>query len=220
MIVPDRVIRSKRKTLAVSVDSLGKIIVRAPKSCTDKRIAAFLAEKENWILRHKKRMEEAGVELPSENLDGYRFPILGEFYQIFLTDETRVRWCVEEKKLFLPRSNTEKRLKTWLKENAKLVFERTTYRFAEEMGVEPLSIKIASSRRRWGGCHFNNEIEYTFRLLYAPKEIVDYVVVHELSHILHKDHSKAFWAQVQSVCPDYAKKREWLKSHGALMYIL
>ncbi len=217
MIRPDEIIRSERKTLAVSVDALGRVTVRAPKSCADERIFSFLREKEAWILRCKAKSESVGIRLPEDDLDGYGFLLLGKTCKITLTKEQRVRYDGEN--LFLPEKNAKQRLTQWLKENASRIFSLATERKAAQMGVRYASVHVSSARGRWGSCSAKNEIRYSFRLLYAPKEVIEYVVTHELAHVLHKNHSKAFWAAVETYEPDYKRKRKWLKDRAALMRI-
>ena len=219
-IVPDRILRSRRKTLSVSIDSLGRITVRAPMKYPSASIQQFLQEKEAWIRKHLARMQAAGISLPEASLDGYRLLLLGEHYQIVLDDGKRVRLLTDERKILLPKDNAEEKLRRWLKENAKRIFTEATRIRAEEMGVSYQSVTVSSASTRWGSCSGENRLRFTFRLLYAPRDVIDYVIVHELCHTLHHDHSKAFWAAVASVVPDYQQKRKWLKDRGALLKIL
>lgn len=219
-ILPDRIIRSKRKSVSVGVDSLGRVTVRAPLRYPEDKITAFLAEKEEWILKHQKRMRATGIYLPENGLDGYGLLLLGERYILTLDDGKRVRLNEAEKRIFLPRENAEQRLKRWLKENAKRIFTQATRMRADEMGVSYQSVTISSATTRWGSCTGDNRLRFSYRLLYAPKPVIDYVIVHELCHTLHHDHSPRFWAAVESVIPDYKDKRKWLKDRGALLKIL
>ena len=219
-ILPDRIIRSKRKSVSVGVDSLGRVTVRAPLRYPEDKITAFLAEKEEWILKHQKRMRATGICLPENGLDGYGLLLLGERYILTLDDGKRVRLNEAEKRIFLPRENAEQRLKRWLKENAKRIFTQATRIRADEMGVSYQSVTISSATTRWGSCTGDNRLRFSYRLLYAPKPVIDYVIVHELCHTLHHDHSPRFWVAVESVIPDYKDKRKWLKDRGALLKIL
>lgn len=219
MITPDEIIRSDRKTLSVSVDCFSRITVRAPKRCSEERIFAFLRERESWIIRKKKEMERTGMRLPPENLEGYTFMLLGKTCEIRLIDEKNIVYDGERACLYLPRNNAQKRLVKWLKENALRIFGEVTKRKAAEMGTGYKSVSISTARTRWGTCAYDNAIRYSFRLLYAPKEIIEYVVVHELAHTRHKNHSPLFWKEVEKYLPDYAARRKWLKAHGILMRI-
>lgn len=219
-IVPDQILRSKRKTLSVSVNSLGQVTVRAPLTYPQAKIDGFLAQKEGWILKHKQRFALAGICLPGESLDGYGLMLLGQRHVLSLYEGSRVRLLAEEKRILLPREGAEERLQRWLKENAKRIFTQSVQARAEEMGVAYHSVSVSSAKTKWGSCSGENKLRFSYRLLYAPKEVIDYVIVHELCHTLHHDHSPAFWRAVAAVVPDYKSKRKWLKDRGALLKIL
>ena len=219
MVIPDQIIRSNRKTLSVSIDCLGQITVRAPMRCSEERIFAFLREKESWIIRQKSKIKGAGICLPPENLNGYRFLLLGKFCEIRLTDEKYIRLNERADCLFLPQKNAQARLKKWLKDNALRIFTLATEQRASEMGVSFTSVAVTHARGKWGSCSADNKLRFAYRLIYAPKDVVDYVIVHELAHVKHKNHSKNFWSEVEKFVPDYKQKRKWLKEHGILMRI-
>ena len=219
MIQPDEIIRSHRKTLAISIDPFGRLIVRAPKSCSEERIFAFLLKKERWILQKKSQTAGAGMRLPPEDLHGYEFMLLGKNCRISLTEQRNVLFDEESYTLYLPRKNAKQRLIKWLKENAKRIFTIVTERRAKEMGISFQSVEISSAKGKWGSCSYDNKIRYAYRLIYAPKEMIEYVVVHELSHVRHKNHSALFWAEVAKYMPDWKNRRKWLKAHGVLLQI-
>ena len=219
MIRPDEIIRSHRKTLSISIDPFGRVVVRAPRTCKEERIFAFLEEKETWILRKKAEREGADIRLPSENLDGESVLLFGENYTLRLWEYGNVYLNVGEKQLFLPNQDTKKKLVNFLKKEAKLLFLEYADRYAERMGTAYKKLSITGARTRWGSCSFDNSLRFSFRLLYAPKEMIEYVVVHELAHTKHKNHSPLFWAEVGKYIPDYKKRRKWLKTHALLMQI-
>ena len=219
MIKPDEIIRSRRKTLAITVDAFGRLIVRAPLHCSEQRIFAFLAEKESWIVRKISEKKGAGIELPPENLHGYSMMILGKQCTIYVVDTPNIAYDGEKGRVYVPLKNPKEYLVKWLKENAKRIFTQVTADTAKRMGVTYKSVGINSARSRWGSCTGENGIHYTFRLLYAPKAVVEYVIVHELAHTKHHNHSKEFWSEVAKFVPDWKTKRAWLKRHGALMEV-
>ena len=219
MVQPDKIVRSNRKTLSISIDAFGCLIVRAPKKYSEERIFAFIREKESWILKKQAEKKGAGTALPPENLHGYKFLLLGKQTQILVDDGKKVGYDAEKNIIYLPREKTKERLVKWLKENAKRILATVTERKAAEMGVSYKSITITSAKTRWGSCSGDNALRYTFRLLYCPKEIIDYVVVHELAHTVQHNHSKQFWQVVERHVPDWKNHRKWLKAHGILMEI-
>ena len=220
MLQDVKIIRSNRKTLAVAVDLFGRVTVRAPKSCGEARIFAFLKDKESWILSRQAKAQGFIERLPSENLDGFTFLLLGRNCTVKLTDEKRVAFDAEKYIVYVPRANAKTALVKWLKDNAKRILAEVTARTAERMGVTYRSMAITSAKTRWGSCTGDNAIRYTFRLIYAPKEVLEYVVVHELAHVLQKNHSKAFWVVVEKYCPAWKSQRKWLKDNAILIKIL
>lgn len=219
MIQPDKIIRSARKTLSISIDAFGRLTVRAPKKCTEERIFAFIREKESWILRKQAEKQRENKLLPPDDLHGYEFLLLGKRTKIIVDDGKKVGYDAEQNILYLPREKSKERLVKWLKENAKRILSAVTERKAQEMGVSYKSVTITSAKTRWGSCSGNNAIRYTFRLLYCPKEVIDYVVVHELAHTVQHNHSKQFWMVVERFIPDWKNRRKWLKDHGILMEV-
>ena len=167
MIQPDEIIRSDRKTLAISIDSFGRLIVRAPKRCGEGRIFAFIQAKENWILRKQAEKAQIGIQLPKTDLNGYELFLLGEKRKIVLVDGVKIIFDRESGNIFLPSKNAKRRLIAWLKENAKRIFTQVTERKALEMSVCYKSLDVSSARGRWGACSHDNALHYTFRLLYC-----------------------------------------------------
>ncbi len=159
------------------------------------------------------------MDLPPENLHGYTFLLMGKPTRICLTKESKIGYDGENSVVYLPEKNARQRLVKWLKENAKRIFTDVTQAQAKRMGTDFSSVSVSSARTRWGSCSGKNALRYTFRLLYCPKEIIEYVIVHELSHTRYKNHSASFWQEVETYLPDWKARRKWLKSHGALMEI-
>ena len=219
MIKPDEIIRSKRKTLSLIIDSFGRLIVRAPLHCSEKRIFSFIEEKEGWILRKMAEKKGAGIKLPPESLNGYTLTLLGKECKVYVVNTAKVCYDSEQRILYLPQDKPKERLVKWLKDNAKRIFTQVTAETAARMGMTYQSVSVTSARGRWGSCSGKNAIHFSFRLIYAPKDVIEYVIVHELAHTKHHDHSQAFWAEVAKFVPDWKVKRAWLKEHGGLMEI-
>lgn len=103
------------------------------------------------------------------------------------------------------------RLKAW-----EIFTERALY-FAKQMGVEFQKITIREQKTRWGSCSSNRNLNFNWKLLLAPPEILDYVVVHELAHLKEMNHSPAFWSEVEKILPDYKERKKWLKEYGNML---
>ena len=219
MIVPDEIHRSKRKTLSISVDATGRLVVRAPLRCSEARIIAFIESKSGWITARQEKAKSVLAYLPNGELDGFSFSLLGENCTIRKANVKRVVYDDTIKVLYIPLECDEKVVSRWLKKYAKEIFTQMTAIRAVEMGANYKTVTVSSAKTRWGSCSANNTLRFTFRLAYAPNYVIDYVVVHELAHTFHRNHGKAFWRTVEKYCPDWKVKRKWLKDHGYLMEI-
>ncbi len=119
----------------------------------------------------------------------------------------------------LPSRRPKSAFQAWYKKQARAVLTERAGYFARKHGFEIGKIRITSARTRWGSCSTKKTLSFTWRLVMAPPEVVDYVVVHELCHLRELNHSRAFWAQVEAILPDYKGKRKWLKENGNLLVL-
>lgn len=108
----------------------------------------------------------------------------------------------------------------WLKSEAGKIIEERVARYANIMGVNYAGVKMSEAKGRWGSCSSKDSLNFAWRLVLAPLGIIDYVVVHELSHITYKNHSPQFWARVKTVLPNYKEQQDWLKANRRLMEII
>jgi predicted metal-dependent hydrolase len=125
-------------------------------------------------------------------------------------------------RLYVPRllmPDIRKNLKRWYMEEARREIQARCMWFSTKTGQVPATIRITDARQRWGSCTHKGGLNFSWRLIQVPPEIIDYVVVHELVHISQPDHSKKFWAKVSTIMPDYEQRRNWLKDHEWLLKI-
>ncbi len=216
----DRIVRSRRKTVALLVTPDGRLEIRAPQQLTRKQIDAIVAEKSAWIQKNMERARRtAGTSSAREITAGSRFWYLGSTYPLHLVEKgpARVRFSSEFilQKDALPRAAAL--LTDWYKNQARNILTERTEFYARQFGLKYRSLRITSARTRWGSCSRLDALCFTWRLVMAPLEIIDYLVVHELAHIVEKNHSRAFWTQVDRMLPDYRTQRKWLKTNGRLL---
>ena len=219
MIEPNKIIKTNRKSITIVIDKNGELIVRAPKFVSDKEIMKLLSTKQDWI---NKRLEEAQkTEKLKQDLtvkDGATIPFMGEIRRIHIGDFRKVTLTDEE--IQLPTVyDPEKLFMKWLKTQALYTLQESVEHYAELMGLSYESVKLSNARTSWGTCTSKRELRFSWRLMLCPMEMLDYVVVHELSHIRHMNHSREFWACVGEVLPDYKTRRKWLKDHSYYMEI-
>ncbi len=214
----NKIIRTKRKTIALIVESNGDLIIRAPKRATKREINALVKKHADWIVEKQDEVrKEQEAFTPRQFAEGEEFYFLGKSYALQYTGAKKSTLRLWGEKLQVARSVQEKPervIEQWYKKEARQIFTERVNFYAEKYGFEYNKLKLSSAKRRWGSCSSIGNINLTWRLVMAPPEIIDYVVVHELCHLREQNHSKAFWAQVGAIMPNYKARRKWLKENG------
>jgi predicted metal-dependent hydrolase len=215
-----------RKTLAIQVKPINKIIVLSPIGLPEHIIKGKVSSKGKWILKKLLDFKDIGY-IPSnrEFADGEAFMYLGRNYllQLFLDSTlTRLKVKLSDGILitYAPTKDPvvlKKLLERWYRKEAeKVILKRIEY-YKTKFRIEPAKIKIKEQKRRWGSCSSRGSIYFNWRIIMAPPLVIDYVIVHEMSHLIHRNHSLQFWKQVESILPDYKVRKKWLRDHGARM---
>lgn len=212
----NKLVRSKRRTIALIVERDGSLTVRAPRRAAIVDIQSFILEKQEWIVRTQERFKSV-VEAPKkEYQDGETFLLLGHEYGLTLVKPQRPALKFENGfTLGHTAQHSGERLFTqWYKNEAYRIIAERTGVYSARYGFSPKQVKISSARTRWGSCSPDGTLNFTWRLVMAPLEVIDYVVVHELSHLRVKNHSNRFWQEVEKILPEYKDRRKWLRVHG------
>jgi len=212
----DNLVRSKRRTMALIVEKDGSLTVRAPKRATLKEIQAFVDEKSRWIVRTQEKVKSIAPILEKRFEDGEIFLLLGTEYPLKLVKPQRPALKFDNG--FALGVTAQKRGKQvftrWYKEQAYTIITKRVENFSEQHGFAPKQVKISSAKTRWGSCSADGTLNFTWRLVMAPLEVVDYVVLHELAHLRIKNHAPRFWKFVESLDADFKSHRKWLRLHG------
>ena len=216
MIEINKLVRSKRKTLSLIVETNGTLTVRAPLRMKETDIRRFIEEKKGWIKQKQAKALKDAVA-PRQFVDGESFLYLGKEVTLRIVPNGNSALMMDGifklTKSAQPRA--ESVFEDWYKKQARKVLSERVNFFSHKYGFKVGKIRISSARTRWGSYSSKGTLSFTWRLVMAPLEIIDYVVVHELCHSKELNHSKAFWAQVEAILPDYKWRRKWLKSNGA-----
>lgn len=214
-----QVVRSNRKSVALVIDNEANLIVRAPIQMPDKTIDEFVHKKRRWINEKQQQVAVFGEKHPPVVVEtGESIMYLGSNYAIIKDAVESVE--VSGNELLVPENYDVEELTSWLKEQATQIISERVALYANVMGVVPGTIKLSEAKARWGSCSTKDNLNFAWRLIMCPLYVIDYVVVHELSHITYKNHSSAFWARVKTVLPIYEDAQEWLKINKKLMEIL
>ncbi len=212
----DKLIRAKRRTVALIIERDGTLTVRAPKRVNLDDIEKFIREKTDWIIRTRAKIKSV-VEIPNKQYtDGERFLFLGNEYALKLVKPQRPALKFESGFTLgaAAQIRAEQVFIRWYKEQALRVFSERVKFYASLHGFSPKQVKVTSAKTRWGSCSSSGTLNFTWRLVMAPLAVIDYVVLHELAHLRVKNHSPKFWRVVEEVCPEYKKQRKWLKENG------
>lgn len=221
MVLIDKLVRSKRRTIALVIERDGTLTVRAPLRMAEAEVRRFVEAKSDWI---KRKQAEAAKEavVPHQFVDGEHFPFLGKAFPLRLVPDLRPALVMDGECFRLSRSrqsDARALLVAWYRAQArKSIAERLEY-FACSHNIKPTGLRISSARTRWGSCSRAGRLSFTWRLVMAPPEVVDYVIVHELAHLREMNHSRAFWELVEAMLPDYKQRRTWLKKNGILLQL-
>lgn len=210
-----KIIRSKRKTLALSVTRDAMLVVKAPKFTPQMYINSFIKLHENWIHEQIARALVHKKVSSKTYQDGETFLFLGIERKLRMGDYPEV--VLKQNTLYFPQVlqfRAQKQLISWYKKQARDIISQQVREFSSRMNTSCASLTFSDTRSQWGSCTVDNKLQFSWRLIMAPILVVNYVVVHELAHTIEKNHSRDFWRIVRSYCPSYNRQRKWLNDHG------
>lgn len=221
MITPDFIERSKRKTLSLSVLKDGSVVVKAPISMRDETINRFVEDKQNWIKDKLFIVNKTKVKF-DDVLHYQNFLLYGNKYSLVLSDVKKIE-TTNKFQIVIPRKTERdkilKTLKNWYKKIAKQVlFDRLSY-IESKIKLKSSLMKIGDSKGRWGSCSSRGVICLNWRVIMLPPEIIDYVIVHELCHLVEMNHSQNFWRLVETFLPKAPELKKEIKEFGFLLSI-
>jgi len=216
-----KLFRSHRKTISLKITPQAEIIVRAPHRVSKVEIDRLVASKSSWIEKHLVTARQREKVRESFAVDyGDAVQLRGADIPITARPGSRIGYSEgsedgEQTCFYMPPGLPPGEIKRCAAEIYKLAAKnhlpQRTHYFANIMGIKPVRVGITSAKTRWGSCSTEKRINYSWRLMMASDDIIDYVIVHELAHILEFNHPGQFWATVASVLPDYKQRRERLK---------
>jgi predicted metal-dependent hydrolase len=218
-----QIVRSpKRKTLTITVERDRSVVVRAPEGTPEHEVHRVVDEKRQWILgklRHPQKYKERRHPPGKEVVNGESAPYLGRDYRIEVT-ETKSGDIEFTRHFLVPATHRTKRravLRDWYVGEARKKILPRAEQHAEELGVKFASARIVDNRYRWGSCTVGDNVNFNWRLIKAPMFVIDYVIVHELAHLIEANHTSEFWSIVRAKTPTMEKAKAWLKEHGQIL---
>lgn len=212
-------IRKKRKTMGIYIDVYGNIELRLPKNTTDEEALALLESKWGWVVRKQQEQKEKTKGFKQKTYEEEEEMLfLGKHYPLEIkVDPTLERVSVElTDSAFImniheqDREQIQKLMTKFYKQQCKRLVEERIRQYQPQFKVKPRKVSIRSNKKHWGSCDSNRELTFNWRLVMAPLEVVDYVVIHEMCHMIHMNHDRSFWRLLGSFMPDYREKQDWL----------
>jgi hypothetical protein len=212
---------SRRKTIAIQIKT-GQVFMLVPQALPIAEIQNIIVKKNRWITEKLQLQSQFSASEAKKFVSGEIFSCLGQDYRLEIVQGNSPRINLYQNQLLavvrdkqLDNSALIKRLLIhWYQQQAEVNLRKKTQHYANIIGVTPTRIVVKTFTARWGSCSTKGEIYYNWKIIMATDAVVDYVVVHELCHILHHNHSPAFWKTVAHYFPHYPEAKAWLKLNG------
>lgn len=218
--------RIKRISIRVTPD---KVRVSAPARATKREILAFIDKNSEWILENWSKLQET-IHKPSLRFyeSGVKVPYLGKDLEVLITETEqrmiKIRYETESYSLSIaiPQeiSHEQKQeairgiLEKWYKQKTRGIFQEKLDAWSRVMGLTYNQFRLKEQKTRWGSCSSLGNINLNWRAVMAPESVIDYLVIHELSHLKYLNHSQEFWNFVARYCPEHAANKKWLRENG------
>lgn len=213
-----------RKTTDIVVERDGTVCVRPPRGVTPEQVDETVYSKRMWIYRTQAEWYALNSSrIQREWVNGESFLYLGRHYQLALVDDQRQPLLLKNGRFLLQRklarhASDERGMKAFVQfytdKGLRRIQERVLY-FAPKVGVQAGEITVGDIGFKWAACKSNGNLSFHWKCMMAPLQILDYIVVHELCHNHHRNHTTAFWNEVDKVIPNYKERKEWLRVNGA-----
>ena len=213
------IVYKNRKSIGISIDYFGLIKVNAPRGSDEETIKKAIESKWEWILETKAEIRKRDSGENEKTYEpGEKFLYLGKHYPIFVYENTKKNKdyvILENDKINVyvkinEEENTRKALKRFYYKKCKSLVESRIKYYQSNFKIKPRLISITDDNTNWGTCNSNIELTFNWKLAMAPQEVIDYVVVHEMCHMVHLNHDRSFWRLVGKILPDYEKRISWL----------
>lgn len=219
-----KILRKKRKTIGIKITNKGEVIITSPFGISEETIENIVKKKSSWILGKLNIIKSEMSQKKTFLENGYKLLYLGIQLKLelickkqdncdFFIDNGSFKVYFDDNIGLDENAIKNHIINIYKKQAEKILIERTKV-YSKLINAYPLKITIKSQKTLWGSCSSKKNINYNYKIIMAPMEIVDYIVVHELCHLIHMNHSRQYWNTVQSILPDYKIRRQWLKDNG------
>jgi predicted metal-dependent hydrolase len=213
--------KSDRKTASIYIERDGSVSVLAPEKWSQEQIDKVLERKRPWIYRGLAEWQDLNAtRVTREFVSGEGFLYLGRTYRLRIVEKQTKPLMLKDGYFYLRSDAVEKpyiAFKEFYREKGEEKIAARVEYYKTKMGVNPGEVRIMELKNRWASCSEKQNLNFHWKCLMAPLNIIDYIVVHELAHLKYKNHTDAFWGEIDKVIPDYRGRKEWLRQNGAGM---
>lgn len=210
---------SRRRTLGLTVDRTGELVVHAPPESSLDELERWTRSRLLWVHQKLARKEQLTARVsPIEYVTGESFSYLGHNYRLKLVRNQREALRLEGETFQLRgdfRGNAAKHFRVWYRRNGTKWLEQRVVQLVPRVGKTPAKILVRDLGNRWGSCGRSGTLTFHWKLLQLPIGLIDYVIVHELAHLKEGRHNPEFWVSVERALPDWRQRQEVLAKHGA-----
>ncbi len=215
--------RARRYRIIVSQEGVEVVL---PYGVQIEKARGILLDHADWVNKQVRKMERRQKRMGTQKLPPDVILLQGQPVRVVCSPSTAARPKVDLQRsqgvinVHLPHGaarQTARILETWLRTQARPLIEKHVHDRVHDVGVQPVKVTIRDQRTRWGSCSSRGTVSFNWRLIMAPPEVMDYVVVHELCHLIEPNHSRRFWLRVNELLPDFREPRLWLKRNAGLL---
>lgn len=216
-------IKSKRKNITVTVETNGAVLVKAPEPLSEEEILQAVKKKAYWIVQQLFLMKDIKCQqYHRQYVNGESFLYMGRRYSLLFEDDAELKKPVVKlvRGKFLIRTNNRDEkivhdsMVRWYTERAQEVISKRIQYYEKYFPERKGKIVIKDQKKRWASCNKAGDLMFNWKIIMAPSNIIDYVIVHEMCHLKHLNHSKVFWEELGRILLDYKDRKEWLMNRG------
>lgn len=213
--------KSRRKTVSIFIERDGSVSARVPEKLSDDEIKEVLKSKEYQIFKNLAEWEQLNEKRTNrEYVNGQSFLYLGRNYRLNISEEASSKLTLKNGYFQLHKTKQSKAKELFVEFYKEKLYEKIMPiidRYKNQLGVSPNEVKIMELQNRWASCTNKGNVNFHWKCAMAPIDVLSYIVVHELSHLIHPNHTPAFWNEVDKVYPNYDRQVQWLRENGAGM---
>lgn len=218
----------RKKTVAIHIQPNITVVVLSPQLMETEKIKKIVQKRAKWIIEKQEKLKKIKSGLSKKDfMSGETFPYLGRNYRLKVTRSDslkeekckllngRLHVCINKKlQGRAVKKSVREKLVEWYMERAEEKINERINRYAVQIGKWPKKVLIKNQEKRWGSCSHSGTVRFNWKAVMTPITAFDYIIVHELCHLLYPNHSERFWHKVESIVPDYRQKRSWLKDNS------